>query len=565
MAGRKRRRDHEDQHSDIYGNSDPGYEAHKRQRSAKDSYRNIATDADNEKSGSEDRPVGGDEAMGFGLEMVFYDKDAGFNIDTTADNVLDPDVQYRRGTSMVVGMEPTLLSGNLCFNCSLPGHEIRECPMPLDKERVEANRNAFNAKGSGQFGGRLYLSVEEETHMNDMREKYRPGQPLSQTLSEALGLQHRDDIPEYIQRMHYFGYPPAYLGSSAEQDPMTARLGSMPKPPSTPPLIVYNEDADYDKQAGQERVPGSAVETESKVDSGADTEDSDEEGAISDDGNGNGDSAEITQVEESVEPEKPRNIPLVHYHGLDLSRFDFAADSDPGKPLPMQIASHYSRNKNSPQQDGRGRSPVYEDRFRNSRYNDDYYQDHKQRYVSKGYNKSYGSRDRYNDGYNGRDDYGNGDWDGALNGYYRSDSYHDSERQHADNRRYHHHHYNDSRNSDYVGFDGYRDSPRRYDDRYSNYEQGCYGYPRGYGNIPAADGPLPPPSYSPALAEPQPLPSWPSAVSCTTQTSVIENAGELSRYSAQDSLKTTDFAVADEYGNGDSDAEDGECDMEESE
>ncbi|KAJ2843169.1 hypothetical protein J3B02_005352, partial [Coemansia erecta] len=138
---------------------------------------------------------------------------------------------------MVVGMEREALLGNLCFNCSLPGHEIRDCPMPPDKERIEANRNTFNDKGSGQFNSRLYLCFEEEKHMEDMRRKYMPGQRLSQQLSEALGLEHENDIPEYIERMYHFGYPPAYLGISEGQDPLAARLESVSKPPPTPSLI----------------------------------------------------------------------------------------------------------------------------------------------------------------------------------------------------------------------------------------------------------------------------------------------------------------------------------------
>ncbi|KAJ1821915.1 hypothetical protein LPJ75_000601 [Coemansia sp. RSA 2598] len=580
-AGRKRRRDSDDRQAGVYCSDDSELGCRKRQRRTRsrherssvdaeaDEGAEAGTDSEGDKNGFASESVVIKEKAGFGLELVFYGKDAGFDIDTTADDVLDSRVQYERSTSAVVGMARDSLLGNLCFNCSLPGHEIRDCPMPPDKERIEANRSAFNARASGQFNGRLYLCVEEERHIEDMRKKYLPGQPLSQQLSEALGLQNEDDVPEYVGRMYHFGYPPAYLGSSAEQDPLAAAKPddevSTP-PPSTPPLIVYNETADYEKQLDQAKATDAAGGSEREASPHADPGDSDEEGAISEDAGCN--IRQARSLAEATESNKPRNFPLVRYKGLDLSRFDFTSDANPGRPLWPHRAPQRFRGQKSPRQNSRNRSPVYDDRFvhseRNARYVGDYYQDRRRSRFASGGHRSYGRRDRYGDEYRDSD----GNWADMLNGYYRSADYQGSERQYADNQGYYG---DDSRDNGYAGYDGYRDSPRRYVRQYYNtdgdgiYDERGYGQTGGYGNkYTPMENEAVSPSYPPLPAEPQPLPSWHNTSPHTAQQPATDHVGQLASGPAQILPKAEETSAVDGDGGGGSDVEDGECDMEES-
>ncbi|KAJ1668383.1 hypothetical protein IW140_000211 [Coemansia sp. RSA 1813] len=284
--------------------------------------------------------------------LVMYGEDAGFDLDTTRDNDSDADlIEYKRGTRSIVGLtiDPMQSQGNACFNCSIPGHEIRDCPVPIDKREVEANRNKFKEKELGQFNSRLYIAVEEEKHAEQMRMKYRPGPQLSSELREALDLKNDGDIPEYVDSMYYYGYPPAYLGSDPGQDPMTARKSSGPKPPSSPtPLHVYNDTEDY----GFERDIGDSNEGAKAGTAEGNKEDSDEEGAID----------ECDYVEESkkrdVNGEQDstlplsRNIPLVKYPGLDLNEFDFTSPDHPGKPLRKRSLYRYTEQsgRNDPSQ-----------------------------------------------------------------------------------------------------------------------------------------------------------------------------------------------------------------------
>ncbi|KAJ2892440.1 hypothetical protein GGI21_005610 [Coemansia aciculifera] len=214
------------------------------------------------------------------------------------------------------------------------GHELRNCPKPLDRETIEANLSAFKGRKQGQFNSRLYLVVEEEKRANEMRQRIRPGQPLSQELREALGLERDDDVPEYVQSIYHHGYPPAYLGSTPHQDPLLTRDEAAIHPgPSTPMLEVFSEDVDY---AGE---PEADIEDPSASVAIKDAASGDEEGALSESEEGALSEGEVDdeldeQSTESKAIEKSDcNIPLVVYPGLDLAEFDFTSKSRPGKPL----------------------------------------------------------------------------------------------------------------------------------------------------------------------------------------------------------------------------------------
>ncbi|KAJ2553412.1 hypothetical protein EV175_002950 [Coemansia sp. RSA 1933] len=308
----------------------------------------------------EDYGEGGDSIMHSTSTLVMYGEDAGFDLDTTRGNDSDMDhIEYRRGTREILGLpvDPMQNQGNVCFNCSMSGHEIRDCPTHIDKRQVDANRKAFKEKELGQFNSRLYIVVEEQKHTEEMRKRFRPGLPLSSELRKALDLKGEDDTPEYVDSMYYYGYPPAYLGSDPAHDPMSARDYSGPKPlshqPHSPtPLRVYNDAEDYKSESDDDdqSVDGEAEKTDS-INKG----ESDEEGAID----------ECDPIEEKNDGGIDRNIPLVMYPGLDLNEFDFTAPDNPGKPLRQRNVHCYA---SQPERDSRSRYMYYDSPYRHSEH-----------------------------------------------------------------------------------------------------------------------------------------------------------------------------------------------------
>ncbi|KAJ2338907.1 hypothetical protein GGF43_006777, partial [Coemansia sp. RSA 2618] len=317
--------------------------------------------------------------------------------------------------------------------------------MPVDSARMEANRAAFQEKSSGQFGGRFYLAAEDEKRVCAMRQRFRPGQPLSQGLRRALDLEAEDDVPEYIESMYFHGYPPAYLGSSADQDPMHAQGLPAQDVPQTPDLRVYSNADDYGQANGANGTSDSKNENDAEQQATLETKagGSDEEGAISD---GEVD-ADGTQPSRDASPEPVRNIPLVQYPGLDLREFDFSSAERPGQPL----RSHTPYRR--PRADYyRG---AYTDGYRSSAHN----AAHRDGYYSETRRSRHSNRDG---GFYSRfqnrspapylSNNANGDsWNGMLEGYYRS-----ATRDYAASDRYGEYtirqdHYSRERDRDYPG------------------------------------------------------------------------------------------------------------------
>ncbi|KAJ2310354.1 hypothetical protein H4R23_002804 [Coemansia sp. Cherry 401B] len=331
--------------------------------------------------------------------ITFFSNTAGFDLDCTQvdDSVM---VSFAHGTTAIVGLTNDLAQqlGNPCFNCSMPGHELRDCPMPQDEERIDANRTVFRERGSGQFSGRFYLTVEDEKRMLELRQKYRPGQPLSQALCDALDLEGDNDVPEYVESMYYHGYPPAYLGSDSNQDPMNARKLPTPDIPQTPDLQIYAvaEDYGHTHNADIDKAP-----TPKPSSSGEDANESDEEGAISE-SDANADDTVPGQTASSPPP--VRNVPLVNYPGLDLREFDFGSTSRPGRPLrthtpqPRRVRTDYRRHAHT---DGHYDRFYSEGHRGRRRHHDDYYE-------------SRSPAPHRNKPVNG------GSWYDMLEGYYRS-------------------------------------------------------------------------------------------------------------------------------------------------
>ncbi|KAJ1995816.1 hypothetical protein GGI25_000309 [Coemansia spiralis] len=334
-------------------------------RSAYNSDSNTATSSKRKRGLSEDTGPNGLP----GSSLIIYGRDVGYNVDTTRDNEFDAGIlNYNRGTTSILGLviDPLQAQGNACFNCSMHGHELRDCPMPFDKEQVEENRNAFREKGLGQFNSRLYLVVEEEKHAEELRKKYRPGQPLSQELHEALGLKSENDVPEYIESMYCFGYPPAYLGNRYDQDPMLARgiLDFKPQPPSPEPLHVYSNAGDYSTAEGKNELTGVSVPTATNsYEEGSDEEGAIDEGELDEEGK----KQSTGDRNETNTPNPTRNIPLVKYPGLDLAEFDFSSLERPGKPLRRHPVHQRTQQSSLVESDGYSQplynSPYYQDTY----------------------------------------------------------------------------------------------------------------------------------------------------------------------------------------------------------
>ncbi|PIA19128.1 hypothetical protein COEREDRAFT_5657 [Coemansia reversa NRRL 1564] len=320
---RKRRRGGDDYSTDRYGNGNTLTDR-KRKRSFSE-----LEESDYEQTTATEAA----EVPDLNRSITFYSQNAGFDIDTVRDDASNTDIAFEHGTQAVIGLnnELTQALGNPCFNCSIPGHELRNCPMPLDDNRVEANKAAFREKGSGQFSSRFYLVAEEKKRTDEMRNMFRPGQPLSQELCEALDLRCDDDVPAYIMNMYRYGYPPAYLGQEPGQDPMQAHPVSESRLPTTPDLHVFADAHDYDrvhhKPKDQDaRNPDSTTGSVNNNSSSG----TDEDGAISEE--------ELDMDKKSLDRESDGQnrvccVPLVKYPGLDLSKFDFSSVNSPGCPL----------------------------------------------------------------------------------------------------------------------------------------------------------------------------------------------------------------------------------------
>lgn len=112
-------------------------------------------------------------------------------------------------TGVLSDIEYSMLTGNkikdpkpkkTCFNC-LGDHNVNECPDPPDFQKIAVNRKKI-----------MSTRVSNVRYHEDSDNKYGQLQPgkISDTLRHALGMR-QDELPMYIYRMRYLGYPPGWL------------------------------------------------------------------------------------------------------------------------------------------------------------------------------------------------------------------------------------------------------------------------------------------------------------------------------------------------------------------
>jgi len=101
--------------------------------------------------------------------------------------------------------------GNECFNCLSTAHKIQDCPVELDKERIDMHRKNF-ASQSMAAHEQAQLFANRYTSDDKLHRGFTPG-TISDNLREALGISQKQ-IPPFVYLMRELGYPPGWLAEA---------------------------------------------------------------------------------------------------------------------------------------------------------------------------------------------------------------------------------------------------------------------------------------------------------------------------------------------------------------
>jgi zinc finger CCHC domain-containing protein 8 len=97
-----------------------------------------------------------------------------------------------------------------CFNCLSINHRVQECPVRIDQERIEFNKNQFTSQSQQSQEQAQLFSTRYTSDLDSKSNRgYVPGK-ISDQLREALGLKP-NQIPPFIYIMREYGYPPGWL------------------------------------------------------------------------------------------------------------------------------------------------------------------------------------------------------------------------------------------------------------------------------------------------------------------------------------------------------------------
>ncbi|KAJ1985063.1 hypothetical protein H4R34_000240 [Dimargaris verticillata] len=325
------------------------------------------------------------------------------------------DGQYNRDTLNVVGAPSQsaydrAMPPNICFNCGSPDHVISKCPVPRNNERIERNVALFRAHQPETYSGRRYYIDFEALERRESRLTTLVPGTLSKPLREALGLISEgtevipgvtNGTPEFVKRMERFGYPPSYIGTTPDQDPL---LPAKNYQPSFTPLKMYT-------------------------------------------------GAELTATDPPTPPKEPAtpttpttHYPLVSYPGLDSGQFDFTTT-----PLgaPKSIPAIWDHSV-APRRSSSDRSEFLDDSFASL--------------LSSYHGRSTRPRTNYERGYGDRYDYGcryGYDYEYDIDRHTRS-SRERSSRSYRPYTRYRAHGSGQASNGGINGGDYYRPDTERY-------------------------------------------------------------------------------------------------------
>jgi len=102
-------------------------------------------------------------------------------------------------------------SNRSCWNCGSLDHQLNTCPEPRNHKNIQQARTSFLEQAHGSF------SSCQRYHDDEVDERFAQFKSgvISDSLRSALGISSKQ-LPLFIYRMRYFGYPPGHLEDAFE-------------------------------------------------------------------------------------------------------------------------------------------------------------------------------------------------------------------------------------------------------------------------------------------------------------------------------------------------------------